>query len=80
MIDQALSKPRFSEIISKQYEHDMIVSCKVISDTPVVVSWYKDGQCLYQTYKYRMDKLSDNTYTLTICNVEKWDEGINCLI
>ncbi|KAL3986031.1 Immunoglobulin I-set domain family protein [Acanthocheilonema viteae] len=75
VIHQAASKPRFSEVMSKQYEHDMVVSCKVISETPIVVSWYKDGQRLYQSYKYRIQKLSDNTYTLTICNVDKRDEG-----
>nr|CDQ05432.1 Bm6219, isoform k [Brugia malayi] len=75
VIHRGVSKPRFSNVISKQYEDDMIVSCKVISETPVVISWFKDGQRLYQTYKYRMQKLSDNTYTLTICNVDKWDEG-----
>ncbi|VDM22392.1 unnamed protein product, partial [Wuchereria bancrofti] len=75
VIHGGVSKPRFSKVISKQYEDDMIVSCKVISEIPAVVSWFKDGQRLYQTYKYRMQKLSDNTYTLTICNVDKWDEG-----
>uniref|UniRef100_A0A0R3RRM4 Ig-like domain-containing protein n=1 Tax=Elaeophora elaphi TaxID=1147741 RepID=A0A0R3RRM4_9BILA len=75
VIHQAASKPRFSKVISNQYEHDIVVSCKVISEAPVVVSWYKNGQRLYQTYKYRMQKLSDNTYTLTICNFDKWDEG-----
>ncbi|CAG9532189.1 unnamed protein product, partial [Cercopithifilaria johnstoni] len=75
VIHPATSKPRFSKVMSKQYEYDMVVSCKVISETPAVVSWYKNGQCLHQTYKYRMQKLSDNTYTLTICNVDKWDEG-----
>ncbi|EJD75389.1 immunoglobulin I-set domain-containing protein, variant, partial [Loa loa] len=75
VIHRAPSKPRFSKVISKQYEQDTVVSCDVISETPVVISWYKDGQRLYSTYKYRMQKLSDNTYTLTICNIDKRDEG-----
>uniref|UniRef100_A0A915PVQ5 Ig-like domain-containing protein n=1 Tax=Setaria digitata TaxID=48799 RepID=A0A915PVQ5_9BILA len=75
VIHQAISKPRFSAITSKQYEHETVVSCKLTSETPVQVSWYKDGQRLYQTYKYRMQKLSDNTYILAICNIDKWDEG-----
>lgn len=63
-----------------QYERNIVVSCKVISEAPVAVSWYKDGQRLHQTDKYRLQKLYDDTYTLTIYNVDEWDTGTGCLI
>ncbi|MCP9264542.1 Titin [Dirofilaria immitis] len=75
VIHRVTLKPRFSEVLSKEYDDKIIVSYKVISETPVMISWYKDGQQLYQSYKYRMQTLNDNTHTFIICSVDRWDEG-----
>ncbi|VDM99279.1 unnamed protein product [Thelazia callipaeda] len=68
-------KPQFEEVSWKQNEDKVILTCKLISKKAVQVFWYKDNQRLYQSYKYRMDKISENMHTLTICNFDKWDEG-----
>ncbi|VDK72604.1 unnamed protein product [Litomosoides sigmodontis] len=75
VIHPATQRPRFSKVMVDQYERNIVVSCKVLSEAPVAVSWYKGGERLHHTDKYRLKKLYDDTYTLTIYNVDKWDEG-----
>ncbi|VDN17714.1 unnamed protein product, partial [Gongylonema pulchrum] len=67
-------KPRFSEVLSRQYEHETVVSCLVLSDVPVQVTWFKDGKRLLPSYKHRMESRG-NMHILTICDVDKLDEG-----
>lgn len=68
-------RPRFAEVISKQYENSTVITCRVISDTKADIKWYREDQRLYSSEKYHMETLSENVHTLTIRNLREEDEG-----
>ncbi|VDM40900.1 unnamed protein product, partial [Toxocara canis] len=69
--------PKFVEALTTLVEDDRtVLMCKVHSEAPVEISWYRNDVQLQQTDKYTMHSLANGTQTLTIKNVTKQDEGM----
>lgn len=79
ILEEKTVSPKFVQLLE-----DTILSkgktiklhCKIIGEPELLISWYKDGEKLYNSSKYKIDNdLGTGFLTLTIYDVDQNDEG-----
>ncbi|XP_023226179.1 muscle M-line assembly protein unc-89-like [Centruroides sculpturatus] len=79
VLEERITSPKFVQLledITLSKGKNMKLQCKVIGESELTIFWYKDGQKLHNSSKYKIDNDHKTGHlSLTIYDVNQSDEG-----